>query len=327
MSKDLKTKVSVIVPCYNAAMTLPTCLEAIINSDYENYELIVVDDASTDSSLQIARKYSNKVLEIKENRGVSNARNQGAREASGEILLFVDSDIIIKKDTISRLIEGFSCPDNMVYQGVHSKRPANPGFGSSYIALEWHFNMTHNLRDGNIAECFFAECGAIRRDLFWEISGFDEGFKSSGGEEFEISQRIMAKTKIKCNPLIETDHFYQGIWSRTQTLFHRSPSYLEVMKRQKGFTRIIRWNIIFGSIFSALGLISLLTALLIKIFLILSPIFFITAIIINYRFFLFLLREKGLIFTILAISPFYLFHLSIFFGTLLSLLKLFNKKQ
>lgn len=319
MGEDVRIKVSVIVPCYNAEKTLPACLGAINNSDYDNYELIVVDDGSTDGSLQIARQFSDRVIEIGENRGVTAARNQGAREASGEILLFVDSDIILRKDTISRLTEGFSCPETVVYQGVHSKIPANPGFGPSYVALEWHFNMAHNLGEGNIAECFFAECGAIRRDFFWKIGGFDEGFKGAGGEEFEISQRIMARTRIKCNPRIETDHFYQGIWGRTKTLFRRSPSYLEVMKRQRRFTRILRGNIFFGVVFSALGLISLLIALFIPKCLMFFPFFLAIGLLVNYRFFLFLLREKGVGFTLLATFPYWLFYLAIFLGLLLSL--------
>lgn len=308
-----------IVPCYNGEITLPACLEAITHSDYDNYELIVVDDGSTDRSFQIARQFTDSVIGIGENRGVTAARNHGAREASGEILLFVDSDIILRKDTISRLVKGFSYPETMVYQGVHSKIPANPGIGPSYVALEWHFNMAHNLGKGNIADCFFAECGAIRKDFFWKIGGFDEGFKGAGGEEFEISQRIMARTQIRCNPNIETDHIFQSIWGRTKTLFWRSPSYLEVMKRQKRFTRILRGNMFLAVIFSALSLISLLIALFSQKYLFLFPVFFVVGILVNYRFFLFLLREKGAGFTLLATFLYWLFYLAIFLGLLRSL--------
>lgn len=92
----MKTKISVIVPIYNSEKYLDNCISSVLNQSYENFELILVNDGSTDKSLLICEKYRAmdyriKVLD-KENGGVSSARNLGIRKASGDYILFLDSD-------------------------------------------------------------------------------------------------------------------------------------------------------------------------------------------------------------------------------------------
>jgi len=90
------TKFSVIIPIYNTAEYLHRCIDSIINQDYENLEVILVDDGSTDSSPTICDDYAKRDNRIKvihkQNEGLSPARNDGILEATGEYLVFVDSD-------------------------------------------------------------------------------------------------------------------------------------------------------------------------------------------------------------------------------------------
>ena len=104
-------KVSVIVPVYNSAEYISSTLDSIINQDFNGFELIVVDDGSTDDSLEIIREklskstVSHKIIH-QENSGVSSARNRGIEESQGEYLVFVDSDDYITGNHISELYNG-----------------------------------------------------------------------------------------------------------------------------------------------------------------------------------------------------------------------------
>ena len=101
-------KISVIVPVYNVMEYLAECLDSLVNQEYDNYEIIVVNDGSTDDSLTIAKKYQKlypqkiKVFD-KENGGLSSARNYGIDKSGGEYLLFVDSDDCLLPGAIKKL--------------------------------------------------------------------------------------------------------------------------------------------------------------------------------------------------------------------------------
>jgi glycosyltransferase involved in cell wall biosynthesis len=101
-------KVSIIVPIFNSELTLNRCLDSAINQSYENIELILVNDGSTDKSEEICKEYAKKYHNIKyiykKNSGVSNTRNIGIKESTGKYLLFLDSDDTIDKNVILELV-------------------------------------------------------------------------------------------------------------------------------------------------------------------------------------------------------------------------------
>ena len=100
--------VSVIIPVYNTAKHLPTCLNSIINQTYQNLEIIVIDDGSTDNSSEIIKQYNEKDNRIKaftqKNQGLSAARNTGLKNATGKYVTFVDSDDMIETNMIEKLL-------------------------------------------------------------------------------------------------------------------------------------------------------------------------------------------------------------------------------
>lgn len=100
-------KVSIIMPVYNAENTLSKCIDSIINNDYLDYELIIINDGSTDNSLKILEEYKkiNKkiILLSQENKGVSAARNLGIETATGEFCAFVDADDYIENDIYKQI--------------------------------------------------------------------------------------------------------------------------------------------------------------------------------------------------------------------------------
>ena len=102
-------KVSVIVSVYNTQKYLRECLDSLVNQTYKNIEIVIIDDGSTDASLEICKKYQEKygqiVLFHKKNGGVSDTRNYGIKYATGQYVSFVDSDDYLEKDAINKLVK------------------------------------------------------------------------------------------------------------------------------------------------------------------------------------------------------------------------------
>lgn len=110
MKKNIK--VSIIVPVYNAENTLHSCIESIISQEYDNIELLLIDDGSTDNSLKICKLYEKRYSNIKtftqKNSGVSSARNFGIDHCTSQWVTFIDSDDIIEKNFISEFVKTLS---------------------------------------------------------------------------------------------------------------------------------------------------------------------------------------------------------------------------
>src|SRR3972149_10896193 len=164
--------ISIIIPVYNTPHDLLECLSALRASSYPNSEIIVVDDASTDDTHLIATRTGVRVLRLTENSGPAPARNHGARHAKGNILIFVDADVVVSPGVISRMVKVFEeHPDVAAVFGSYDVSPRAVGLVSQYSNLLHHF--VHQNCDPE-ASTFWAGFGAIRRSVFEEIGGFDE---------------------------------------------------------------------------------------------------------------------------------------------------------
>ena len=109
--------ISVIVPIYNVQNYIEKCLKSISNQTYKNIEIILVNDASTDNSLKICKKIQEqdariKIIDLKINKGVSNARNVGLENAIGKYICFIDSDDYIEKDMIENMVKNIEKTDS-----------------------------------------------------------------------------------------------------------------------------------------------------------------------------------------------------------------------
>jgi glycosyltransferase involved in cell wall biosynthesis len=200
-------KFSVIVPVFNGGKFLPACLEAIKASSYQSYELIVVDDGSTDKSVELAREHGAAVFRLPHRSGPAAARNFGAQKARGEILLFVDADVEIQHETLARLALDFSVrrPDVVAVFGSYDDAPAEQNFLSQYKNLYHHFIHQSGNED---ASTFWAGCGAIRRRAFHAANGFDaERYARPCIEDIELGYRLRAAgQKILLNKSLQCKH-------------------------------------------------------------------------------------------------------------------------
>ena len=95
--------ISIIIPMYNSEKYIEKCIESILNNLYKNFEIIVVDDGSTDDSIKIVKKYTNIKLLYSNHAGPGSARNVGIENASGDFIFFLDSDDTINPNTLKIL--------------------------------------------------------------------------------------------------------------------------------------------------------------------------------------------------------------------------------
>jgi glycosyltransferase involved in cell wall biosynthesis len=181
--------VSVIVPVYNGGWCLPQCLAGIRRSSFSRYELIVVDNGSTDDSVAIARAHGAVVLHCPGPSGPGAARNVAVQHAGGELLLFIDADVVVHQDTLARVAAHFhDNADLAAIFGSYDDNPAAPNFLSQYKNLLHHFVHQHG---NSHASTFWAGCGAIRKSIFQKVGGFDHSkYPAPSIEDIELGDRM-----------------------------------------------------------------------------------------------------------------------------------------
>lgn len=189
----MAASITVIVPVYNSAGFLRSCLEHLRNSTISDYECIVVDDGSTDGSAAIARGFGAKVMQTGRRSGPAFARNLGAREAQGEVLFFIDADVCVYPQTLARVRANFEeDPDLTGVIGSYDDQPESQDFLSLYRNL-MHCYVHHRSR--RAACTFWSGCGAIRKSAFQEYAGFDESYDRPAIEDIELGYRLARDKK------------------------------------------------------------------------------------------------------------------------------------
>jgi GT2 family glycosyltransferase len=228
------TSISIVIPAYNSAQQLKQCLEALWTFADVPLQIIVVDDGSTDDTTAVACGYCLTLLRTDGRRGPAFARNLGAKIATGDILLFLDSDVCVQCDTIQRIRACFDAdPELDALIGSYDSEPRSPDFLSQYRNLMHSY--VHQTGDRR-ASTFWSGCGAIRRVLFLEHSGFNECFDRSAIEDIELGYRlIMAGRKIVLDRMIQVSHLKRWtFWSLVKTdIFDRGIPWTELILRDR----------------------------------------------------------------------------------------------
>jgi GT2 family glycosyltransferase len=184
-------RISIVVPAYNNAGDLLECLAALARSAPADSEILVVDDASTDDTPARTEVAGFRVLRRSANGGPGAARNDGSRAARGEILFFVDADVVVAPDAIDRVLRTFAADAELAAVfGSYDARPRDSGVISRYWNLRHHFVHQHGNPN---ASTFWGGCGAIRRAVFEAIGGFDVArFPRPSIEDVELGYRLRA---------------------------------------------------------------------------------------------------------------------------------------
>lgn len=197
--------ISIVVPAYNAAVTLPQCLEAIANSVHHPAEVIVVNDGSTDETARIAERFGAIVVSMDKRSGPAAARNLGAEAARYDLLLFIDADVALRADVIGKIEAAFTGdPELSGLIGSYDFAPSGHGFVSQYRNL-LHSYVHQNGRRRTIA--FWGACGAIRKRAFFEVGGFDVGYTRPSIEDIELGYRLRHRgLRVELDPAVQVKH-------------------------------------------------------------------------------------------------------------------------
>lgn len=225
--------ISIIIPLYNAEKTLENCLKAIFSSHYQHFEVIVVDDGSEDNSIKIANSFPCNILKLKHNQGASVARNWGAKNAKGDILLFIDSDIVIKRDTLNLFMD--SLKKYPAVFGIYTQKPGTDGL----LSLYQNFYAYKSIKETKeVTSMFYSYCAAIRKEIFDNVGGFDESWARATFEDVEFGMRVTANGhQIHLNKNIEVEHFnYYTIRPFIKNYYYKSLDLSKFMFNKKRLT-------------------------------------------------------------------------------------------
>jgi len=227
--------ISVIVPVYNGSKTISHCLESISKSSYANFECIVVDDRSSDNSVEIAESFGVRVIRLDAQKGAAHARNQGSKIAQGDILLFIDSDVTIPPDLLDKVARTFKKnPEISALFGSYDDQPGSPNFISQYKNLFHHYIHQTSRQE---ASTFWSGCGAVKREVFDAVSGFDhDNYSSASIEDIEMGSRLR---KMGFQILLEKDiqvkhlKYFSFFYLIKSDLFDRAIPWTTLMLKNK----------------------------------------------------------------------------------------------
>jgi len=301
---------------------LPHSLSALLRSDLprDQWELIVVDDASTDDTAVVAAQYADTVVRLPVRpSGPAFARNRGFEAGRGEIVVFIDADVCVHTCTLRRMLEMMDAdPDVGALFGSYDSSPSDPSVVSEFRNLLHHY--VHH-RDAGDAETFWAGCGAVRAEVFRHVGMFDEWHYSRPQiEDIELGRRLrqhghrivlepeIQGTHLKkwtLKDLMLTDFKHRGVpW--TQLLLHEGPAgsargVLNLRRSEKVCTALAGagWLVLAAALFT--GNPMLLSGLL-MVGLVIT--------LLNRDFYRFIARERG-IRTAIAMQPLHLLYYAI----------------
>lgn len=301
--------VSVIIPAYNSSATIGSCLDSVFQQDSKDFEAIVVDDSSTDSTVEIVSKFNCTLIRQPQNRGPAAARNLGAKKANAPILLFVDADIVLPRNAVALTKKIFGENSSVAaFTGIYSLEHPHSSLFSQYKNLYFVYYTRQKPEKSHGLNSAIA---GIRKNAFEKIGGFDEGISSLPlAEDVDLAMRLSAAgfTMLQSKTL-EVKHLHKYTAAKVFRIdFMRgkviSKSLLKILfsgkKTKSAPTSISQFLSLYLSI--PLSFLILLFAIA---FLLYPDIFIISSLIIlilifvllNAGFLLFILRKKGLLFS------------------------------
>ena len=224
---------SVVMPVYNGLNYLRKSLPPLVATrDAALLEvLVVVDGESTDGSGDFARECGARVISTGRRLGPAGARNVAVGEARGQIVLFVDADVVVHPDTVARVIRAFRDPETVAIFGSYDDSPADRRFSSLYMNLRHHYVHQQPSED---ARTFWAGLGAVRRGAFLAVGGFDaERYATPSIEDIDLGRRLRdAGGRIRRLPEIQATHLKQ--WSI------RGVIHTDIFRRGLPWARLMR---------------------------------------------------------------------------------------
>ena len=195
MSLNKTPFVTVIIPTYNRSCLLPKALESVLNQTYKNFEIIIVDDGSTDDTGLFLSELKNSRVKIfrTTNQGVAKARNLGIHESKGELIAFLDSDDFWYPDKLEEQIKHIDEKVGLVYssfvlENCQELKVEVARFSGS-VEKEFYKNPTNVIVIGGMSTAI------VKKELLVEIGGFDERVPPPS-EDYDLYWRLSRRTQF-----------------------------------------------------------------------------------------------------------------------------------
>ena len=296
--------ISVIVPVHNGGEKFRLCLASLKEADVTPNEIIVIADGDTDGSWLLARNFGVQVSRFPSPGGPGRARNLGASQARGEILFFVDADVIVPPAAIGRVITIFERePSLAALFGSYDDEPAESNFLSQYRNLLHHYVHQQGCED---ASTFWGACGAIRREVFLAVGGFDEEYVRPSVEDIELGYRLRkAGYRIRLCKSLQVKHLKR--WDVVSMLradfFQRALPWTEIILRERNCINDLNTNMAGRAsvILMFLLLCSLASSFWQPLGVAVAGVIALILLTLNAPLYRFFLRKRGLRFTLQAI--------------------------
>ncbi len=225
-------KVSVIIPVYNGEKTLRACLDSVLNQAYKNYEVIVVDNNSTDKTGDIINEFQKRnkrvkhALELKKGRG--SARNKGVTESKGDIIVMTDSDCIVPENWIEELIKPILYKNESIVMGFEKDLVRNY-WTKNIQKANWNL-IKRNLK-GKYVTHVDTKNFAIKAWLMKKLM-FDSELEAF--EDFDFYLRLKKLTKIRFLPLLKVGHNHKASFvDVTKLNFNRAYWLMKIYRKHK----------------------------------------------------------------------------------------------
>jgi GT2 family glycosyltransferase len=305
--------ISVVVPVYNGGEPFRQCLRSLSVLNPPPMEIIVVADGDTDGSWQMAEEFGTLVIRLPTSSGgPARPRNIGALQAKGDCLFFVDADVCVPPDTVGKVAETFHRnPDLTALIGSYDDTPGAQNFLSQYKNLLHHYVHQNAQKE---ASTFWGACGAIRREIFLDVGGFDENYRRPSIEDIELGYRLKkAGHHIHLCKEIDVKHLkrWEIISLLKADFFYRAIPWTELILRDRMFINdlnighserlcvVLTYGLV-GTLIGAIWWAPLLAvALLIMVALLVK----------NAPLYRFLRRKRGLRFTLQSVPWHWLYYL------------------
>jgi hypothetical protein len=227
---------AVVIPAHNEGGRIRKCLSSVVPAALDRgWEVIVVDDGSTDDTAEVARSEGIKVISNPVSLGVAAARNLGARSSKADIILFVDADVVPAPSTLHKLADRL-----LTDQDVHATagHPTSKNLSSSWSAqldalrgsYVFYCDQSSNIVGFSAIQ---SGCCAFRRSVFEEIGGFPERYRGVGMEEFELGHEMERRGYV--NVLLADapyDHHWKGLCKRSGELVSRTSRWVPLLLRR-----------------------------------------------------------------------------------------------
>lgn len=182
--------ISVVIPVHDGAHFFARSMPALFASEGVRFEVVVVDDGSTDDPAAALVDYPVRIEQHDRARGAAAARNTGAAAARAPLVCFIDADIEVAPDTLARIVRALEDQSLAGVVGMLSADTEPRNFASQYENLYMHFTYRVHPPEMDI---FYTSIAAIRRDVLLDVGGFDEHYRGAGIEDMELGQRLVAR--------------------------------------------------------------------------------------------------------------------------------------